>query len=101
MVVEAPLDRVAVESVSEEMSWDDIPMIRKNQAQGDLQTNNPGRRNGRSKGSEVRTSPMASRGGSSAWVTEMGECQEMRIEGYEGVRLYNALDAIEKVQISF
>lgn len=31
MVVEAPLDRVAMESVSEEMSWDDIPMIRKNQ----------------------------------------------------------------------
>ena len=56
LVVEGPLDRVAMESMSEEMGWDDIPMIKKNQAREDLQTNNPGRRDSNSKGSEVRTS---------------------------------------------
>lgn len=56
LVVEGPLDRVAMESTSEEMSWDDIPIIKKNQAREDLQTNNPGRRDSKSKGSEVRTS---------------------------------------------
>ena len=56
LVVEGPLDRVAMESMSEETGWDDTPMIKKNQAREDLQTNNPGRRDSSSKDSEVRTS---------------------------------------------
>ena len=52
MVVQGPLDMVAMESMSEEMNWDDIPMIKENQAQENLQTNNPGRRNSKSKGSD-------------------------------------------------
>ena len=75
MVVQGPLDMVAMESMSEEMNWDDIPMIKENQAQENLQTNNPGRRNSKSKVSDVRTSPMGSRGitDNNQWVIETGE----------------------------
>ena len=52
MVVQGPLDTAAMESMSEEMNWDDIPMIKENQAQENLKTNNPGRRNSKSKVSE-------------------------------------------------
>lgn len=75
MVVQGPLDTAAMESMSEEMNWDDIPMIKENQAQENLKTNNPGRRNSKSKVSELRTSPMGLRRitDNNQWVIEMGE----------------------------